>query len=72
MINRLIEPETKRRRVKGEVFGYPGVQSNYLADSPERPDFPPGDPATLERNRTAKARSDRLRAAPKGVQRKRR
>ena len=70
-INRLIEPETKRRRVRGEVFGYPGV-TNYLADAPERPERVPGDPATLERLRTSKSRAERLRAAPRILGRKRR
>lgn len=70
MPNRLIEPETRRRRVPGEVFGYPGTR-NYLAREPERADFPPGDPATLERLRTAKSRTGRLRATP-GTGKKRR
>jgi hypothetical protein len=62
--NRLIEPQTKRRRLEGEVFGYPGTAENYLAEAPRRPDFVPGDPATLERTRKTKARTERLRASP--------
>lgn len=64
-INRLSEPQTRRKRVKGEVFGYPGTQ-NYLADAPERPERVPGDPATLERLRTSKARASRLQATTRG------
>lgn len=70
-INRLIEPETRRRRVKGEVFGYPGIR-NYLEGEPSQPERVPGDPATLERSRTAKSRAERFRAAPRGVGKKRR
>ena len=62
--NRLIAPATRRRRVKGEVFGYPGT-ANYLADAPPPPERVPGDPAALERLRTSKSRAERLRAAPR-------
>jgi hypothetical protein len=63
--------QTRRKRVKGEIFGMPGT-GNYLAGDPEPPARVPGDPATLERSRTAKSRAERLRAAPRGLGRKRR
>ena len=68
-INRLIEPETRRRRVKGEVFGYPGIQSSYLEGEPPRSERVPGDPAALEKLRAAKHHAQRLRAAPRGRRR---
>lgn len=68
-INRLIEPETRRRRVKGEVFGYPGIQSSYLQGEPSRSERVPGDPATLEKLRTSKSRAEKFRVAPRGRRR---
>ena len=52
MVNRLIEPQTRRRRVPREVFGYPGTE-NYLEGEPRPPERVPGDPAALERLRPA-------------------
>lgn len=63
--------QTRRKRVPREVFGMPGT-GNYLAGDPPPPERVPGDPATLERSRTAKSRADRLRAAPRGLGRKKR
>jgi len=65
MPNRLGEPvETRRRRVPREVFGYPATAS-YLEGEPRPPEKVPGDPATLERTRSTKARAERLRGARK-------
>jgi len=69
MVNRLIEPQTCRRRVPREVFGYPGTE-NYLEGEPRPPERVPGDPAALERLRTSKARAERLRAAPRSLGRR--
>jgi len=69
MVNRLIEPQTRRRRVPREVFGYPGTE-NYLEREPRPPERVPGDPAALERLRTSKARAERLRAAPRSLGRR--
>lgn len=65
MPNRLIEPETRRRRVPREVFGYPGIRSSYLEGEPTRPERVPGDPAELERKRTPQHRAQKYRAAPR-------
>lgn len=70
MPNRLIEPETRRRRVPREVFGYPGIRSSYLEGEPPPAERVPGDPAALERMRTPKHRAERYRAAPRSQRRR--
>ena len=61
-INRLVEPQTKRRRIPREVFGYPGAKENYLGDEPDRPQREPGDPAALERLSKARSYAQRYKA----------
>jgi len=54
---------SRRRRFEREVFHLPGLPASYLEGEPSPPERVPGDPAALERLRSVKARSGRLRAA---------